>query len=142
MRTDTAFHPLCSNVAAKRIAKLVSEKFAHIQLNPKIQEYIYSTLKSNLANEEWITIIQNENDVMPIFVIRNLALTDQTIINRKVYKIVIKESEKESEFTGYVGYTFNVLLASLLLLNILQFIAYLPLFKRGTPIQNRNTCFE
>jgi hypothetical protein len=115
LRVDTAFHPLCSQSAAKRI----SNRF---KMSSVMKECIHNALTSNTGAESWMVIVQNDNDELPTIVIRNLALTNQPINNRKVCKIVVKVKNEMIEFASYI---FDVLIASLLLLHTLQFIAHL-----------------
>lgn len=118
---DTAFHTLCRAAAAKRISKHVAEKLAHMRPEAieTIQRHICYAV--TYASHAWMIVVNGSDDV-PIFVIRNLAFSSQAAENRQVYTITLPKEAKD-DFMEYIGYTFNVLLTSLLLVHIIQFIA-------------------
>lgn len=120
---DTAFHPLCREAAAKRIAKQMAEKLVHMP--PKAIESIgrHICYAVKYVSHAWMIVV-NDCDDMPVFVIRNLAFSRQATENRQVYKIVLLKETKD-EFMEYVNYAFNVLLTSLFLVHVLQFITHM-----------------
>lgn len=123
LNVDTAFHPLFRAAAAKRISEHVSNKLVHMHSKTveSINRHI-SYAVNNIAHT-WMIVV-NDSDDIPIFVIRNLRFNGQSA-DRKVYTIALLK--ERNEFIEYISYTFNVLLTSLLLVHLLQFIAQLSL---------------
>jgi hypothetical protein len=123
LSVDTAFHSAFRAAAAKRITKHVAEKLAHMRPEAikTIQRHISYAV--NYATYAWMVVV-NDSDEVPIFVIRNVVFGEQSAVDRKVYTIALLKEAKE-DFMEYVSYTFNVLLTSLLLVHVLQFIAHL-----------------
>jgi hypothetical protein len=122
LSVDTSFHPAFSTAATKRISEQLVKKLTHLKCTTieSIRRHISHAIRC--AIHTWMITV-NDSDGIPIFVIRNLA-HGSDITSRKVYTISILK-QAENEFMEYISYTFNVLLTSLLLLQVLQFISQL-----------------